>query len=196
MDPFPSKILAKEDILNTQLKNYHIEKILGEGTFGKVMLATHILTGEKVAIKLLEKRKMEEAADIERVVREIHILKKTRHPHVIQLYEIVETKDELLLVTEYAPNGELFNYIVSKQRLKETEACKFYHQIISGVEYLHKVSIAHRDLKPENLLLDQRNSIKIIDFGLSNTYKRGEQLKTACGSPCYAPPEVFYLYLR
>lgn len=133
---------------------------------------------------------MTEAADIERVTREIHILKRIRHPNIIQLYDIIETKRQLFLVTEYAMNGELFDYIVKKQRLTEQEACKFYQEILSGIEYVHKLAIVHRDLKPENLLLDFNNSIKIIDFGLSNTYKDGETLKTACGSPCYAAPEV------
>lgn len=133
---------------------------------------------------------MTEAADIERVTREIHILRRIRHPHIIQLYDIIETKRQLFLVTEYAAKGELFDYIVSKQRLPEEEACKFFQEIISGVEYIHKLNIVHRDLKPENLLLDYNMSLKIIDFGLSNTYKEAETLKTACGSPCYAAPEV------
>jgi 5'-AMP-activated protein kinase catalytic alpha subunit len=91
---------------------------------------------------------------------------------------------------EYASGGELFDYIVAKTKLSELESCKFYHQIISGVEYIHKLGVVHRDLKPENLLLDDKNNIKIVDFGLSNTYKTGELLQTACGSPCYAAPEM------
>lgn len=134
---------------------------------------------------------MTEPADIERVTREIHILRRIRHPHIIQLYDIIETPQHLYIITEYATEGELFDYIVARQRLSEKEACKFFQQIISGVEYIHKLAIVHRDLKPENLLLDHHNSIKIIDFGLSNTYKNDELLKTACGSPCYAAPEVY-----
>jgi 5'-AMP-activated protein kinase catalytic alpha subunit len=91
---------------------------------------------------------------------------------------------------EFAQGGELFDYIVKQKRLKELEASKFMQQILSGVEYIHKVKICHRDLKPENLLLDENHNIKIVDFGLSNTYKKGELLKTACGSPCYAAPEM------
>lgn len=91
---------------------------------------------------------------------------------------------------EYAQGGEVFDYIVNCHRVKEPEACSFFHQIIDGVEYLHKLNIVHRDLKPENLLLTKDNVIKIVDFGLSNTYKTGETLKTACGSPCYAAPEM------
>ena len=133
---------------------------------------------------------MKEMADVERVAREIHILKLIRHPNIIQLYEILENPTELYLIMEYASGGELFDYIVEKQRVKEKEACKFFQQIIDGVEYLHKLNIVHRDLKPENLLLDQNKNIKIVDFGLSNTYKTGETLSTACGSPCYAAPEM------
>ena len=91
---------------------------------------------------------------------------------------------------EYACGGELFDYIVRKDRLSEKEACRFYNQIASGIEFLHSKGIAHRDLKPENLLLDKQKNLKIVDFGLSNTYKPEETLKTACGSPCYAAPEM------
>jgi len=91
---------------------------------------------------------------------------------------------------EYASGGELFDYIVKNTWVSESEACKFFQQIVEGAEYVHKIDIVHRDLKPENLLLDYNRNIKIVDFGLSNTFKEGELLKTACGSPCYAAPEM------
>jgi len=91
---------------------------------------------------------------------------------------------------EYAQGKELYDYIVSKKRLQEIEACKFFQQIISGIEYLHKLRIVHRDLKPENLLLDHNKDLKIVDFGLSNLYAKNALLKTPCGSPCYAAPEM------
>ena len=149
-----------------------------------------MLTSEKVAIKILEKDKIKEQADITRVMREIQILKIVRHPNIVQLYEIIETSRQLFLIMEFVPGGELFNYIVKKKRLENREACRFFHQILAGIEYLHSIKICHRDLKPENLLLDENMNIKIVDFGLSNTYKNGETLKTACGSPCYAAPEM------
>ena len=93
---------------------------------------------------------------------------------------------------EYSSGGELFDYIVQHQRLTEKQACKFYQELIAGIEYLHKSGVCHRDLKPENLLLDYDRSLKLVDFGLSNMYERGETLKTACGSPCYAAPEVTF----
>lgn len=91
---------------------------------------------------------------------------------------------------EYADGGELFDHIVTKHRLKEREACKFYHHLINGIEYIHRLNICHRDLKPENLLLDCGKQLKLVDFGLSNIYSKGDTLKTACGSPCYAAPEM------
>ena len=173
-----------------QIGGFIIGKTKGKGTFGKVKQGTHIVTGDKVAIKILEKDKIKDQSDIDRINREITILKKVRHPHVVQLYEMIENNDYLYLIMEYCSGGELFQHIVKNRRLKEEEAAKMYQQIISGIEYIHKLGVVHRDLKPENLLLDHNNCIKIVDFGLSNLYNPGERLKTACGSPCYAAPEM------
>lgn len=95
------------------------------------------MTKETVAIKILEKEKICDLSDVERVAREIHILKLIRHPNIIQLYEIIETPKQLYFIMEYANGGELFDYIVEKTRLDHTEASKFYQQIICGVEYIH-----------------------------------------------------------
>ncbi len=173
-----------------KLGNYIISKTIGEGTFGKVRLGIHTLTNEKAAVKILEKEKIKEIADVERVTREIFILKLIRHPNIVQLYEIIETPKNLFFIMEHCAKGELFDYIVAQGRLKEKEACKFLGQILSGVEYIHKLNFVHRDLKPENLLLDENMNIKIVDFGLSNIFQDQEMLKTACGSPCYAAPEM------
>jgi len=170
--------------------HYILGKTIGEGTFGKVKLGTHILTGEKVAVKVLEKERIVDVADVERVAREIHILKLIRHPHIVQLYEIIETPKQLYLIMEYASGGELFDYIVANSRVSEREAVKFFHQILAGVDKVHDMYVVHRDLKPENLLLDEQKNIKIVDFGLSNNFHADQLLKTACGSPCYAAPEM------
>ncbi|KAJ4454820.1 putative SNF1-related protein kinase catalytic subunit alpha KIN10 [Paratrimastix pyriformis] len=170
--------------------NYLLAKTVGEGTFGKVKLATHTVTGLRVAVKVLEKDRIVESADMERITREIHILKLLSHPNIIRLYEVIDTQKHIYLIMEFADGGELFDYIVHHTRVKEKEACKFFHQILAGVDYCHQHSIIHRDLKPENLLLDHSRNIKIIDFGLSNKIKMGNLLKTACGSPCYAAPEM------
>eukprot|EP00442_Polarella_glacialis_P001907 CAMPEP_0115136876 /NCGR_PEP_ID=MMETSP0227-20121206/56642_1 /TAXON_ID=89957 /ORGANISM="Polarella glacialis, Strain CCMP 1383" /LENGTH=994 /DNA_ID=CAMNT_0002544009 /DNA_START=12 /DNA_END=2996 /DNA_ORIENTATION=+ len=177
-------------VSNKSLGHYILGKTIGEGTFGKVKLGRHILTGEKVAVKVLEKDRIIEVADVERVAREVQLLKLIRHPHVVQLFEIIETKGQLYLIMEYACGGELFDYIVNTQRIPEPEACQFFHQIIAGVEKIHSMNVVHRDLKPENLLLDEHKKVKIVDFGLSNSFMDKQRLKTACGSPCYAPPEM------
>lgn len=169
---------------------YVLGKTIGEGTFGKVKLGTHVATGEPVAIKILERHKIQEWAAVERVARELHILRKFDHPHIIKLYEIIETPNALYLIMEYCPGGELFDHIVNCGHVPEKDACRFLHHILSGVEHVHGMSVVHRDLKPENLLLDESGNLKLADFGLSNFYEPGQLLKTACGSPCYASPEM------
>ena len=168
-------------------------KAIGEGTFGKVKLAVHLPTGEKVAVKILEKNRIKEQADVRRVNREIKILKKSAHKNVIQLYEVLDTQNSIYLIMENCEGGEMFQYIVQHSHVPEPQACKFFHQIIDGVEALHKSEVTHRDLKPENLLLKASKNgwlVKIVDFGLSNTHDGGKLLGTACGSPCYAAPEM------
>eukprot|EP00930_Biecheleria_cincta_P036242 TRINITY_DN24868_c0_g1_i1.p1 TRINITY_DN24868_c0_g1~~TRINITY_DN24868_c0_g1_i1.p1 ORF type:complete len:409 (+),score=84.82 TRINITY_DN24868_c0_g1_i1:72-1298(+) len=170
--------------------HYKVGSTLGVGTFGKVKMAEHQLTNQKVAIKIINKRKMEQMNMHEKIRREIQILQYLKHPHVIRLYELLDTPSDIFMVMEYVPGGELFDHIVHKLRLPEDEARRFFQQIVSGVEYCHQGMVTHRDLKPENLLLDGNLHVKIADFGLSNTMKDGEFLKTSCGSPNYASPEV------
>ncbi|XP_022552842.2 SNF1-related protein kinase catalytic subunit alpha KIN11-like isoform X1 [Brassica napus] len=172
------------------LANYKLGKTLGIGSFGKVKIAEHVVTGHKVAIKILNRRKIKNMEMEEKVGREIKILRLFMHHHIIRQYEVIETPSDIYVVMEYVKSGELFDYIVEKGRLQEEEARNFFQQIISGVEYCHRNMVVHRDLKPENLLLDSRCNIKIADFGLSNVMRDGHFLKTSCGSPNYAAPEV------
>ena len=165
-------------------------KTLGIGSFGKVKVAEHILTGHKVAVKILNRKKIKAIDMEEKVRREIKILRLFMHPHIIRLYEVLETPHDIYVVMEYVKSGELFDYIVEKGRLGENEARHFFQQIVSGVEYCHRNMVVHRDLKPENLLLDAKSNVKIADFGLSNVMRDGHFLKTSCGSPNYAAPEV------
>ena len=122
--------------------------------------------------------------------REINILREFSHPHINRLYEVIDTPSDIFVVVEYVPGGELFDYIVSRGRLEEPEARLFFQQIISGVDYCHHNKVVHRDLKPENILLDDHHQLKIADFGLSNLLVDGCFLRTSCGSPNYAAPEV------
>lgn len=140
-------------------------------------------------MKIINRRKISSMDMGSRVKREIQYLKLLRHPHIIKLYEVITTPGDIIMVIEYAPR-ELFQYIVDRGKMKEEEARRFFQQIICAIEYCHRHKIVHRDLKPENLLLDEDNNVKIGDFGLSNIMTDGDFLKTSCGSPNYAAPEV------
>uniref|UniRef100_G3RU30 BR serine/threonine kinase 2 n=1 Tax=Gorilla gorilla gorilla TaxID=9595 RepID=G3RU30_GORGO len=124
------------------------------------------------------------------VEREIAILKLIEHPHVLKLHDVYENKKYLYLVLEHVSGGELFDYLVKKGRLTPKEARKFFRQIISALDFCHSHSICHRDLKPENLLLDEKNNIRIADFGMASLQVGDSLLETSCGSPHYACPEV------
>jgi serine/threonine protein kinase len=169
---------------------YRLEKCIGQGTYGKVRLGFHTKTGEKVAVKIIDKASAKSPRHVARVHREIRFLSLLHHPHIVRIYDVVETANAVHLMMEWAAGGELFDYIVKHKRLKEQEARHFFRQIVSAVDYCHKNSVIHRDLKPENLLLDENNNIKIIDFGFSNTFRSDALLDTFCGSPYYAAPEM------
>ena len=176
--------------ISVKIGPYYLGKTLGVGSFGKVKLAKHELCGQKVAVKILNRKKIKLLKMDEKVKREINILKLFTHPHIIRLFEVINTPSDIFVVTEYITGGELFDYIVEHGRLSEDESRRFFQQMISGVEYCHRHMVVHRDLKPENLLLDAHLNIKIADFGLSNIMQDGFFLKTSCGSPNYAAPEV------
>lgn len=169
---------------------YDLDRTIGTGGFGKVKLATHVLTGEKVAIKIMDKTKL--GKDLPRVKLEISALKSLSHTNICKLYQVIETESHCYVVMEYCSGGELFDHIVEKSRLSEMESRMFFRQIISAVSYLHENGYAHRDLKPENVLLDKEQNLKIIDFGLCAKPQGGMDslLLTSCGSPTYAAPEL------
>ncbi|XP_006887017.1 PREDICTED: maternal embryonic leucine zipper kinase [Elephantulus edwardii] len=172
------------------LKYYEIYETIGTGGFAKVKLACHILTGEMVAIKIMDKSTL--GSDLPRVKTEIEALKNLRHQHICQLYHVLETANKIFMVLEYCPGGELFDYIISQDRLSEEETRVVFRQIISAVAYVHSQGYAHRDLKPENLLFDEYHNLKLIDFGLCAKPKGNKDyhLQTCCGSLAYAAPEL------
>lgn len=185
----PSHSQQRQKTTQSRLGQYQLLKTLGEGSFGKVKLAIHQTTGQKVALKIITRRKLVARDMAGRVEREIQYLQLLRHPHIIKLFTVITTSTEIVMVLEYA-GSELFNYIVDHGKMPEDRARKFFQQIVCAVEYCHRHKIVHRDLKPENLLLDDNLHVKIADFGLSNIMTDGNFLKTSCGSPNYAAPEV------
>uniref|UniRef100_A0A8C7PHE3 Protein kinase domain-containing protein n=1 Tax=Oncorhynchus mykiss TaxID=8022 RepID=A0A8C7PHE3_ONCMY len=156
---------------------------------GLVKLGIHCVTCQKVAIKIVNREKLSESV-LMKVEREIAILKLIEHPHVLKLHDVYENKKYLYLVLEHVSGGELFDYLVKKGRLTPKEARKFFRQIISALDFCHSHSICHRDLKPENLLLDEKNNIRVADFGMASLQVGDSLLETSCGSPHYACPEV------
>ncbi|XP_041721253.1 MAP/microtubule affinity-regulating kinase 3 isoform X11 [Coregonus clupeaformis] len=170
--------------------NYRLLKTIGKGNFAKVKLARHILTGREVAIKIIDKTQLNPTS-LQKLFREVRIMKILNHPNIVKLFEVIETEKTLYLVMEYASGGEVFDYLVAHGRMKEKEARAKFRQIVSAVQYCHQKHIVHRDLKAENLLLDADMNIKIADFGFSNEFVMGSKLDTFCGSPPYAAPELF-----
>ncbi|XP_035747650.1 5'-AMP-activated protein kinase catalytic subunit alpha-2 [Egretta garzetta] len=154
------------------------------------LIGEHQLTGHKVAVKILNRQKIRSLDVVGKIKREIQNLKLFRHPHIIKLYQVISTPTDFFMVMEYVSGGELFDYICKHGRVEEAEARRLFQQILSAVDYCHRHMVVHRDLKPENVLLDAHMNAKIADFGLSNMMSDGEFLRTSCGSPNYAAPEV------
>ncbi|OVA00121.1 Protein kinase domain [Macleaya cordata] len=181
----------KETHQSLLLGRYEIGKLLGHGTFAKVYHARNVKTNESVAIKILDKEKILKGGLMVHIKREISILRRVRHPNIVQLFEVMATKKKIYFVMEYVRGGELFKK-VAKGRLKEEVARKYFQQLISAVSFCHARGVFHRDLKPENLLLDENGDLKVSDFGLSTV---SDQMKdglfhTFCGTPAYVAPEV------
>jgi len=169
---------------------YEIEGTIGRGNFAVVKLARHRITKTEVAIKIIDKTQLD-PTNLAKVYREVEVMKLVNHPNIVKLYQVMETKSMLYLVSEYAPHGEIFEYIARHGRMSEALARRKFWQMVRAVEYCHSRRVVHRDLKAENLLLDSNMNIKIADFGFSNFWSPSSNLTTWCGSPPYAAPEVF-----
>ncbi|KAL5207198.1 hypothetical protein ABZP36_031633 [Zizania latifolia] len=174
------------------LGRYEIGRQLGQGNFAKVYYARNLASGQAVAIKMIDKEKITRVGIIVQIKREISIMRLVRHPNILQLFEVMASKSKIYFVLEYAKGGELFNKI-SKGKFSEDVARLYFHQLISGVDYCHSRGVYHRDLKPENLLLDENESLKVSDFGLSalsESKRHDGLLHTTCGTPAYVAPEI------
>ena len=176
MEATKSSSKSKSSSMREQVvKNYRLLKTIGKGNFARVMLAKHMPTNSEVAIKIIDKTQLN-ANSLEKLFREVSIMKLLNHPSIVKLYEVIETEKTLYLVMEYVNNGEVFEYLVKNGRMKENIARQKFRQIVSAVQYLHSKNIIHRDLKAENLLLDNNLDVKIVDFGFSNMFVEGKNL--------------------
>jgi 5'-AMP-activated protein kinase catalytic alpha subunit len=173
----------------TEINDYILQKDIGEGNFGKVKLGISKTTGKEYAVKVINKDQIKIKMK-NKIFKENEVITKFNHINVIFVFEILEDENNYYIIMEYCKRGELFDYIVDNERLTEDEASIFFYQLINGVEYIHSKGFAHRDLKPENLLLTKDKTLKIIDFGLSHEFDGSVLLKTKCGSPSYASPEI------
>lgn len=175
----------------TTVDFYRAGKILGKGAFGKVSLALHKLAKKLVALKLLNKELIKNESSKDKVMQEVKILKRFRHPNVVKLYETFESDKHIIVVMELWAGGDLLNYVRKRRRLKESYAKYIFKQIIEGIAHVHSKGILHRDIKLDNILLDGKGIIKIADFGVSRIVTNIEDKMTEqWGTPAYIAPEI------
>ncbi|XP_058453645.1 uncharacterized protein LOC131431782 [Malaya genurostris] len=170
---------------------YDLEETLGSGHFAVVKLARHVFTGEKVAVKVIEKTKLD---DISRahLFQEVRCMKLVQHPNVVRLYEVIDTQTKLYLILELGDGGDLYDYIMRHDKgLSENLAREYFRQIVRAISYCHQLHVVHRDLKPENVVFFEKlGVVKLTDFGFSNKFCPGQKLETSCGSLAYSAPEI------
>lgn len=170
------------------ISKYKLEQTLGTGNFGTVFSAKQLGSKSPRAIKAIPRTSADQGAFTE---NEVLSLKHTDHPHIVKLFEVVESADEVFLVMERLEGGELFDYMQEHECLKEPEAADLFKQLISAVGYLHSIGMCHRDLKLENLMFSDKSYtvLKLVDFGLAKRVKHNERMQTRTGTPCYMSPE-------
>ncbi|KAJ8755287.1 hypothetical protein K2173_019085 [Erythroxylum novogranatense] len=171
---------------------YEMGRLLGQGTFAKVYKGKNMATQEQVAIKVIHKDLVKKQGLMDQIKREISVMHLVKHPNIVELKEVLATKSKVFFVMEYVRGGELFAK-VEKGKLKEDVGRKYFQQLISAVDYCHSRGVSHRDLKPENLLLDDKEDLKVSDFGFSalpEHHWNDGLLHTQCGTPAYVAPEV------
>lgn len=174
----------------SRISHYHILNTIGYGAFSVVKVGYDDKTNQKVAIKVVSRERIS-TTDLEaRFETEIRVLQQMRHPNIVQLLDLIKDDVNFYIIMEFCSGGELFQYIVDHKKLTELEACTFFYQLMDAMKYVHALGAVHRDIKPENLLMEKNNRIKITDFGLSRYVGSTGLVRTACGSPCYASPEI------
>ncbi|XP_030059497.1 SNF-related serine/threonine-protein kinase [Microcaecilia unicolor] len=170
---------------------YDLERTLGKGHFAVVKLARHVFTGEKVAVKVIDKTKLDHAA-AGHLLQEVRCMKLVQHPNVVRLYEVIDTQTKLYLILELGDGGDMFDHIMKHEGgLSEAQAKHYFAQIVHAISYCHKLHVVHRDLKPENVVFfREQGVVKLTDFGFSNRFQPGTMLTTSCGSLAYSAPEI------
>ncbi|KFO33288.1 SNF-related serine/threonine-protein kinase [Fukomys damarensis] len=170
---------------------YDLDKTLGRGHFAVVKLARHVFTGEKVAVKVIDKTKLDTLAT-GHLFQEVRCMKLVQHPNIVRLYEVIDTQTKLYLILELGDGGDMFDYIMKHEEgLSEDLAKKYFAQIVHAISYCHKLHVVHRDLKPENVVFfEKQGLVKLTDFGFSNKFQPGKKLTTSCGSLAYSAPEI------
>ncbi|KPI97306.1 SNF-related serine/threonine-protein kinase [Papilio xuthus] len=178
---YDTKIAGLYDLLDT----------LGSGHFAVVKLARHVFTGEKVAVKVIDKSKLDEVSK-SHLFQEVRCMKLVQHPNVVRLYEVIDTQTKLYLILELGDGGDLYDYIMKHDSgLSESLARDYFRQIVRAISYCHSLHVVHRDLKPENVVFFEKlGVVKLTDFGFSNKYCPGQKLETSCGSLAYSAPEI------
>uniref|UniRef100_A0A3Q3LCW9 SNF-related serine/threonine-protein kinase n=1 Tax=Mastacembelus armatus TaxID=205130 RepID=A0A3Q3LCW9_9TELE len=170
---------------------YDLDKTLGRGHFAVVKLARHVFTGEKVAVKVIDKTKLDTVAT-GHLFQEVRCMKLVQHPNIVRLYEVIDTQTKLYLILELGDGGDMFDYIMKHEEgLNEELAKKYFAQIVHAISYCHRLHVVHRDLKPENVVFfEKQGLVKLTDFGFSNKFQPGKKLTTSCGSLAYSAPEI------
>uniref|UniRef100_A0A8R1TPF4 SNF-related serine/threonine-protein kinase n=1 Tax=Onchocerca volvulus TaxID=6282 RepID=A0A8R1TPF4_ONCVO len=170
---------------------YDLQKTIGKGHFAVVKLASHVFTGEKVAVKVIDKTKFDSSMT-SHLIKEVRCMKLVQHPNIVRLYEVIDTQTKLFLILELG-DYDMYDFITKNadKGCPESEAQQYFCQIIKAIDYCHQLHVVHRDLKPENVVFFERlGMVKLTDFGFSNKFIPGEQLETACGSLAYSAPEI------
>uniref|UniRef100_A0A915EF37 Protein kinase domain-containing protein n=1 Tax=Ditylenchus dipsaci TaxID=166011 RepID=A0A915EF37_9BILA len=168
---------------------YDLEHTIGKGHFAVVKLAKHVFTGEKVAVKVIDKTRLDPVST-SHMMQEVRCMKLVQHPNIIRLYEIIDTQTKLFLILELG-DYDMYDYITKKEYCKESDAQQYFSQIIKAIDYCHTLHVVHRDLKPENVIFFEKlGMVKLTDFGFSNLFTPGQQLQTSCGSLAYSAPEI------
>uniref|UniRef100_W5M699 SNF-related serine/threonine-protein kinase n=1 Tax=Lepisosteus oculatus TaxID=7918 RepID=W5M699_LEPOC len=170
---------------------YDLDRTLGKGHFAVVKLARHVFTGELVAVKVIDKTKLDSLA-AGHLLQEVRCMKLVQHPNVVRLYEVIDTQTKLYLILELGDGGDMYDYILRHEGgVSEAQAKVHFAQIVRAISYCHRLHVVHRDLKPENVVFfRQQGTVKLTDFGFSNHFQPGTMLMTSCGSLAYSAPEI------